>query len=79
MPTLAESIMIQDKKGEYTGAKLMGIAVGNGCTGELDRDMDRERGVGRHTAIESFFGFNRRALCEEKRGWMNVCEYLYSL
>ena len=33
IPTLAEAIVLADQKGLYTGAKLKGIAVGNGCTG----------------------------------------------
>uniref|UniRef100_A0A7S2SB30 Carboxypeptidase n=1 Tax=Mucochytrium quahogii TaxID=96639 RepID=A0A7S2SB30_9STRA len=33
VPTLAEAIMFADKAGKYKGAKLRGIAVGNGCTG----------------------------------------------
>mmetsp|Transcript_20475 Transcript_20475/g.36434 ORF Transcript_20475/g.36434 Transcript_20475/m.36434 type:complete len:502 (-) Transcript_20475:117-1622(-) len=32
-PTLAEAIMNADRAGEYHGAPLRGIAVGNGCTG----------------------------------------------
>ena len=32
-PTLAEAIMQADKAGEWRGARLTGIAVGNGCTG----------------------------------------------
>jgi carboxypeptidase C (cathepsin A) len=33
VPTLAEAILNDDLAGTYTGAKLTGIAVGNGCTG----------------------------------------------
>jgi hypothetical protein len=33
VPTLAEAIMNADKAGTYKGPKLLGIAVGNGCTG----------------------------------------------
>jgi len=33
VPTLAEAIVNADAAGVYTGAKLTGIAVGNGCTG----------------------------------------------
>jgi len=33
VPTLAEAIMNAVAKGTYTGAPLLGIAVGNGCTG----------------------------------------------
>ncbi|GBG24314.1 Serine carboxypeptidase-like 20 [Hondaea fermentalgiana] len=33
VPTLAEAIMKADKAGEYEGAKLIGMAVGNGCSG----------------------------------------------
>lgn len=33
MPTLAEAILNGEADGTYTGAKLTGIAVGNGCTG----------------------------------------------
>mmetsp|Transcript_36242 Transcript_36242/g.79110 ORF Transcript_36242/g.79110 Transcript_36242/m.79110 type:complete len:467 (+) Transcript_36242:46-1446(+) len=33
VPTLAEAIMKAEEAGTWTGAKLHGIAVGNGCTG----------------------------------------------
>jgi cathepsin A (carboxypeptidase C) len=33
VPTLAEAILHGEKDGTYTGAKLNGIAVGNGCSG----------------------------------------------
>lgn len=33
VPTLAEAIVHGQKDGTYTGAKLSGIAVGNGCSG----------------------------------------------
>jgi carboxypeptidase C (cathepsin A) len=33
VPTLAEAILNGEQDGSYTGAKLSGIAVGNGCTG----------------------------------------------
>jgi serine carboxypeptidase-like clade 1 len=33
VPTLAEAILHAMQKGTYTGAKLAGIAVGNGCSG----------------------------------------------
>lgn len=33
VPTLAEAILNAEKAGTYTGAKLTGIGVGNGCTG----------------------------------------------
>lgn len=33
VPTLAEAILNGQADGSYTGAKLTGIAVGNGCTG----------------------------------------------
>jgi carboxypeptidase C (cathepsin A) len=33
VPTLAEAIVNAEKANTYTGAKLTGIAVGNGCTG----------------------------------------------
>lgn len=33
VPTLAEAILNGEADGSYTGAKLSGIAVGNGCTG----------------------------------------------
>jgi hypothetical protein len=33
VPTLAEAILNGEADGTYTGAKLSGIAVGNGCTG----------------------------------------------
>ena len=33
MPTLAEAIVKGEQDGTYTGARLTGIAVGNGCTG----------------------------------------------
>jgi len=33
VPTLAEAIVWAEGNGTYTGAKLKGIAVGNGCTG----------------------------------------------
>lgn len=33
VPTLAEGILYADKNGTWHGAKLKGIAVGNGCTG----------------------------------------------
>jgi len=33
VPTLAESILNGENDGTYTGAKLVGIAVGNGCSG----------------------------------------------
>lgn len=33
VPTLAEAILNGEKDGSYTGAKLTGIAVGNGCSG----------------------------------------------
>lgn len=33
VPTLAEAIMKADKAGKYDGAKLIGMAVGNGCSG----------------------------------------------
>lgn len=33
VPTLAEGILWADSNGTWTGAKLKGIAVGNGCTG----------------------------------------------
>ena len=33
VPTLAEEIVNAEKANSYTGAKLNGIAVGNGCTG----------------------------------------------
>lgn len=33
VPTLAEAIVNGQKDGTYTGAKLTGIAVGNGCSG----------------------------------------------
>jgi len=34
VPTLAEAIMNATTQGTYKGAPLMGIAVGNGCTGD---------------------------------------------
>lgn len=34
VPTLAEAIVKGEKDGSYTGAKLKGIAVGNGCSGD---------------------------------------------
>jgi carboxypeptidase C (cathepsin A) len=33
VPTLAEAIVNAEKAGTYTGAKLTGIAAGNGCSG----------------------------------------------
>lgn len=33
VPTLAEAILAGEKDGTYTGAKLTGIAAGNGCSG----------------------------------------------
>jgi carboxypeptidase C (cathepsin A) len=33
VPTLAEAILHGEKDGSYSGAKLTGIAVGNGCSG----------------------------------------------
>ena len=33
VPTLAEAILHAMQNGTYTGAKLAGIAVGNGCSG----------------------------------------------
>jgi cathepsin A (carboxypeptidase C) len=33
VPTLAEAILNADNAGTYTGAKLTGIAAGNGCSG----------------------------------------------
>lgn len=33
VPTLAEAIVNAEKAGTYTGAKLTGLAAGNGCTG----------------------------------------------
>lgn len=33
VPTLAEAILNAEKEGTYTGAKLVGIAAGNGCSG----------------------------------------------
>ena len=33
VPTLAEAIMHAEKEGKYSGPRLQGIAVGNGCTG----------------------------------------------
>jgi len=84
VPTLAEGILWADGNGTWTGAKLTGIAVGNGCTGtEIgvcgnQADEFRTKYLLGHAFVPQTLKDKINAECDWSKGETSACRQLLS-